>query len=375
MSGLYIHIPFCRQACNYCNFHFSTQLKYEDDLVSAILVELRKRKDYLSRSMPLQSIYFGGGTPSIISISNLKKIFESIRLHFQIHDDCEITFEANPEDINKQKLSSWIDLGVNRLSIGVQSFVDSELKWMNRIHNSTDTHNALDLVNNEDLSYSLDLIFGIPGSTKESYQKNIEKALKLKPDHISAYALTVEEGTLLAHQIHKNISQQPNDLESKAQFYLSHDIFTANGYEHYEISNYARDSKYAVHNSNYWKGVHYLGIGPSAHSYNGESRSWNVANNAKYISIINEGLDVNTTEALTTEDQFNEKIMVGLRTKWGINLPELTSKFPPKFIAALINNLEEKVNDGWIIKDKDNYTLSKEALILADGIASDMFIV
>ena len=370
---LYIHIPFCRQACHYCNFHFSTSLSAEDEVVSAILIELDSRKTYLG-SKALTSVYFGGGTPSILKDDSLRQIFDSIHKHFEIEKNAEITFEANPEDINKEKLEFWHSLGINRLSIGIQSYHEEDLQWMNRIHSAKQSEEALDAVEEfGKMEYSLDLIFGSETTSNIVWEKNLSKVIKRRPSHISCYALTVEENTALHHFIKKGTKKDSPHQKIKDQFYLARKLLMDAGYSHYEISNYSLENKEAAHNSNYWKSKHYLGIGPSAHSYNGTSRSWNLANNAHYIDAIKTNKNAEVKEVLSLEDQYNEFVMTRLRTKWGIKKAELESLFQENFVQHFYKEVKTLIDSELIEEHSDTFTLSEKALIIADSVSSDLF--
>jgi len=370
---LYIHIPFCRQACHYCNFHFSTSLKGEDAMIAAMVKEFESRKTYLGPEA-LTSIYFGGGTPSLLKDDSLSQIFVSINKHFKIEENAEITLEANPEDISLKKLEFWNSLGINRLSIGIQSYHDEDLKWMNRIHSTEQSEEALDLVDEFGrMEYSLDLIFGSETTSNQIWINNLEKAIDRKPCHISCYALTVEENTALHHFIKKGSKKDSPQEKIKDQFYLARKMLIAASYIHYEISNYSLKNKHAVHNSNYWKSKHYLGIGPSAHSYNGNTRSWNLANNAHYMSAIETNSNAEVIEELSHKDKYNEFVMTRLRTIWGIKKSEMESMFPEKFAQHFYNELSSLKDTELILEKGDTFTLSEKALIIADSVSSDLF--
>ncbi len=375
MSGIYIHIPFCKQRCFYCNFHFSTQLKKRDEMVNAICIEIALRQNYL-QDKNLQSIYFGGGTPSLLSQKQLLQIFESIEKFFTINANAEITLEANPDDLSEEKLVELKLTPINRLSIGVQSFFDADLKWMNRAHNSLEAERAITIAKQKGFkNITIDLIYGTPGLTNENWLKNIQKALTLGVNHISSYALTVEPKTALAAMIEKGHFSNPNEEQAAEQFDILVNTLTAFGFIHYEISNFAKPDFFAKHNSNYWKGKHYLGVGPSAHSFNTVSRSWNVANNQKYLNALKKNeLDI-TDEILTVNNQINEYIMTGLRTIWGCNLNDVATQFGVLEKQRLI-----KVSSKFIEQDllmiKDNILLTtSKGKFLADGIAANLFAV
>ncbi|HVG15039.1 MAG TPA: radical SAM family heme chaperone HemW, partial [Chitinophagaceae bacterium] len=308
MAGIYLHIPFCKQACNYCNFHFSTSLSHKKELINALLTEI-KLKTGIFENETIQTIYFGGGTPSLLSIDDCKLIMERIHQAFTVAPGAEITLEANPDDISPEKLKGWKEAGINRLSIGIQSFFEEDLRWMNRAHGKDQALNSLQWASSEFENISLDLIYGTPLLTDDMWLQNIETALSFLIPHLSCYALTVEEKTPLQKQI---LSRKKDNVDADKQarhFTLLMRHLKEKGYEHYEVSNFALPQFRSRHNSSYWKGEKYLGLGPSAHSYNGISRTWNVANNAKYIRGIEKGMIDFETEVLTAIQKLNEYIM------------------------------------------------------------------
>ena len=373
MSGIYIHIPFCKKACTYCDFHFSTTFeKYRTQLIDAICLEIKTRQTYVP-SKQINTIYFGGGTPSLLNNEELSKILNQIHTVFTVNSSAEITLEANPDDINEQKLNEWQSHGINRLSIGVQSFRESDLRWMNRAHKIEDAHNALRSAKNKGFELSLDLMYGIPNLSKSEWIKNIESALDYHPEHISAYCLTVEENTALYKQVKTGKVALSTNEEEAEQFSILQHTLIKYGYEHYEISNFAKNQKYAKHNSNYWLGQPYLGLGPSAHSYNVNSRSWNIKNNSRYIQKINNNESVTETEVLSQTDIFNESLLIGLRTKWGVNLTQLQEELVirSEFQAQLNNILSE--NKAYI--SENHLILTNEGKAYADAIAAQLFII
>jgi len=375
---LYLHVPFCRQACHYCNFHFSTSMKYENEMIEAMIKELEYRKDYLE-DKKLSSIYFGGGTPSILNSDLLSRLFEGIRKNFEILGDAEVTFEANPEDITIEKLEFWHSIGINRLSIGIQSFAQADLDWMNRIHSIEQSDHALDLVDKfGKLDYSMDLIFGSETTSDEIWLNNLQRTIKRRPSHISCYALTIEENTPLHHFVTKGKKKESPQEKIKTQFYQARKILIEAGYDHYEISNYSLPGKNAVHNGNYWKSKPYLGIGPAAHSYNRKTRSWNFANNATYIKSISENKTAEVSEELSEQDQYNEFVMTRLRTKWGVNKNELLTHFSNKFTEHFLQEVQASIQEGYITEvinaeGESTFALSEKSLIIADTISSDLF--
>ncbi len=373
MSGIYIHIPFCKQACHYCNFHFSTSLHYKDDVVQAIVAETDIRKNYL-QGEKVKTIYFGGGTPSLLSFSNLDLMMHKINSDFQVDQDAEITLEANPDDITEEKLIKWKQSGINRLSIGVQSFFEVELKWMNRAHNAEQAINNLQLARNHFANITIDLIYGSPLLTDEMWKQNVERAIAFGIPHLSCYALTVEEKTSL----HKMIALQKtpdvdNDKQAR-QFLLLMQWLREAGYEHYEVSNFAKTGFRSRHNSSYWRGEKYLGLGPSAHSYNGKERQWNVANNQKYISAIADGATFFEKEVLSDRDQLNEHIMISLRTTEGLNLSGVEKKWGKEKAALIEKQLEPYVHQNEVHKNGSIYSLTDQGFLKADGIAASLFI-
>jgi len=372
MSGIYIHIPFCKQACHYCNFHFSTTLKSKEDLISAICKEIIIQKNYL-KEKSLTSIYFGGGTPSLLTDDELGQIFDALHEVYTWTDQTEITLEANPDDITLEKLNSFKKWGINRLSIGIQSFFNEDLMWMNRAHNAQEAHTCIKLA--QDVGFdniTIDLIYGSPTTSHETWAENIKTALSLDIPHISSYCLTVEEGTALHHHVKKGKKSSPDSDVASRQFTTLIENLTASGYEHYEISNFAKPGRYAIHNTNYWKGAQYLGIGPSAHSFDGASRSWNIAHNQKYLHALLENIIPSEREELSTATRYNEYIMTGLRTMWGVKLDEING-FGSEFAPYFLEGIQDDIKVGFVTQDGDKYTLTQVGKHFADGIASNLF--
>jgi len=374
VSGIYIHIPFCKKACHYCDFHFSTSLKYADEMVEAICKEIKMKKDRISGQVG--SIYFGGGTPSILSQSALQKIFDAINQTFSVDANAEITIETNPDDLTAQKLKELKQLPVNRFSVGIQSFFNEDLIWMNRAHNAEEAEDCIK--RSQDAGFenlTLDLIYGYPLLTDAKWLSNISKAIDLHVPHISAYALTVEPRTALAHTI-KNKKQTPvNDNQSAAQFVILMDKLVEVGFEHYEISNFAKPGCYAVHNTNYWKGVNYIGIGPSAHGFDGQNRFMNPANNSLYIEKLESNKLPEIVEELSLNDRFNEYLMTSLRTMWGIDLQKIKIDFGKDFLEETQHNLRGFEDKDWLVIDGNNIKLSQNGKLFADHIASELFII
>ncbi|ROH97426.1 radical SAM family heme chaperone HemW [Chryseobacterium daecheongense] len=373
---IYIHIPFCKQKCSYCNFHFSTSLQFKDEMLAAIKKEIFLRKDEL-QNKTLQSLYFGGGTPSILSGDEIKALIDEVLQYFDFTKDIEITLEANPDDLNNQFLKALSNSPVNRLSIGTQSFFDEDLKLMNRAHNASEAEGSIKRA--QDFGFenlSIDLIYGSPSSGFETWKENLNKTIALQVPHISSYALTVEPKTALNDWIQKGKVSNPREEEQNKEFYYLSDFLKDNGFEHYEISNFAKPGFYSKHNSAYWKYKEYLGIGPSAHSYDGnEIRSWNVANNSQYIKKISSNLLAKETEVLSQEDQFNEMMMIGLRTIWGVDLSQLKSKFSEKILEHFQKETQSKIEEGILMVENDHLKIPEKHWFMADGIASDLFIV
>ena len=374
MLGIYIHIPFCKQKCSYCDFHFSTNLQHKSNLIQAINKELEIRKDEISA--PLETIYFGGGTPSILSEIELESIFETIYKNYSTKNLKEITLEANPDDLNKEKLNFLKSTPINRFSIGVQSFFEEDLKLMNRAHNAQEAETSIKLV--QDFGFeniTIDLIYGSTTTTNEMWKQNLQKAIALNVPHISSYALTVEEKTILDHQIKKGITKPVDEDRQNEQFQLLVDTLTSHDFIQYEISNFGKEDYFSLHNSNYWKGIHYLGIGPSAHSYNGKTRAWNIANNSKYIQTINENKLPQEIEVLNEVEQFNEMIMIGLRTIYGIDLDRINSEFSQPLVNSFYQELNQLINENLVEKKENKIILKPEAKFFADGIASRLFYI
>ncbi len=367
-ASLYLHIPFCRKACHYCNFHFSTQTSYQDEMIQAIVAELTLRKDEMKNKC-ITTIYFGGGTPSVMTSNQLTQILETINSHYSVATNVEITFEANPDDLSHDYLSMLHRVGVNRLSIGLQSFHEKELIWMNRSHSADQSIAILDILESDfDFDYSADLIFGIPGSSLQDWEDNLNTLSRYRAPHISCYNLTVEPGTALYQNTQSGKNVPLTDEVQSRLYILTHQYLTSKKYDHYEISNYAQEGKFSKHNTGYWFGNHYIGIGPGAHSYNGTSRSWNVANNALYLTSLSEQHLPKEQEMLSKSNQYNERIMVGLRTKWGVdsrtlNLNATQSEFVKELSAT----------DKAILSN-DRIILTEEGRLQSDSISAQLFL-
>lgn len=372
MAGIYIHIPFCRKKCTYCDFHFSTTFQsYRDRMVKTILNELILREGEL-KSEEVRTVYFGGGTPSVLTKEELNVILNEVRSHFNIVPDVEITLEANPDDINKELLRSWKEAGVNRLSIGLQSFRQEDLDWMNRSHTAEQSELAVKWAQEEGFeNITIDLIYGLPAMSVEEWKEQVVKAIELGVPHISAYCLTVEPNTALAHLTKTGKITTPGDQVQSEEFTQLRNLLLENRFEQYEVSNFAKPGFESKHNSAYWKNEKYLGIGPSAHSYDGSMRRWNVANNQKYMQQMEEGLDYFELEELSDKDRFNELLLTGLRTTYGVNLSNLRAILTPNAeFEHKLNSFKEK---GWLIRSEDEIKLTPKGLLFADYIASELF--
>ena len=373
MASIYIHIPYCKQACHYCNFYFSTKLKTKSQFLNALQNEIiLKQKDI---NDTINSIYIGGGTPSVFSFPELEKIITLIKNNFNIDNDVEVTIEINPDDINNGQLDDYKKIGFNRLSIGVQSFIDKELKLMNRRHNVRQAILLLEDVSKKFKNFSIDLIYGIPGSNINNWKKNIQTALSFNPSHISAYALTIEEKTVFFNWIKNKKINKLNEKIIYDQFEYLVEKLEKSGFEHYEISNFAKNKKYSVCNKSYWNGDKYFGFGPSAHSFDGKLRSWNKASIHKYITSINEGKLPYKSEKLTQIDRYNEYIMFGLRTNRGISKKNILDNFGLDFFKEFIGKVNKHQNQNNLFEDGDFIKSSRKSLFIIDGIISDFFLV
>jgi oxygen-independent coproporphyrinogen-3 oxidase len=373
MSGIYIHIPFCKQACHYCDFHFSTSLKKKDELIEALCIELVLRKDELNENV--QTIYFGGGTPSLLNASELQQIFDTITANFTISENPEITLEANPDDLSEEKIKELKKSPINRLSIGVQSFFEEDLKLMNRAHNATEALQSIKIAQQFFKNISIDLIYGIPKMTNNRWKENLNIALSLNVPHLSCYALTVEPKTALETFIKKGIVPPVEDEMAQEHYQTLLALTELAGYDNYEFSNFGKDGFHSQNNTAYWEGKPYLGIGPSAHSYDGISRSWNVNNNSKYINSISKGVLPLERELLSNKDKYNEYVMTRLRTKWGVSLSVIENTFGKKYKEYLLAQSCRHVEDGLLLLEDETLKVTKKGKFLSDGIASDLFLV
>ena len=373
MAGIYIHIPFCKKACHYCDFHFSTSLKYKSDMLNAIMKELVLQQAYLNTTT-LESIYFGGGTPSLLTQTELTQIFDVITKLYQIANNAEITLEANPDDLTSRKLSELAQTPINRLSIGIQSFHDEDLQWMNRSHNAHEATNSIKRAQDTGFdNLTIDLIYGYPLLSDTKWIQNINQATSLAIPHISAYCITVEQGTALAHLINNKQQATIIDEQGANQLLLAMDLLERKGFEQYEISNFCQTNKQGKHNANYWKQQKYVGIGPSAHSYNGTTRQWNIKNNLKYIESISKDLIPAEIETLSIENRLNEYMMTSLRTSWGMDLNKIHVNFGEQENDRIRESLTTFKENNWINIEADTVTLTKQGKLFADYISASLF--
>ena len=374
MSGIYIHIPFCKQACHYCDFHFSTSLKKKEEMVLALAKEIALRKSEFQNEI-VETIYFGGGTPSILKTADIRLLIDAVFVNYKVIENPEITIEANPDDLTEIRITELSNNRINRLSIGIQSFFEDDLKLMNRAHNSAEAKKCLEIATQYFDNISIDLIYGVPEMSNEKWLQNIEKALSFNVPHISSYALTVEPKTALATFIQKGIISQPDDEVAQEHFHLLVDKLEENGFIHYELSNFGKENYFSKNNSSYWLGKKYIGIGPSAHSYDGVSRSWNVSNNTHYLKSIAENKLPSETETLTQIDRYNEYVMTGLRTIWGISLDRIEKEFGKTYLDYLNQQAAKYIEDHLLFVDENILRTTKSGKFLSDGIASDLFLL
>ena len=374
MSGIYIHIPFCKKACHYCDFHFSTSFKHKDQMINSLKHEILIRNREL-KDEKIESIYFGGGTPSVLNIREINSLIETVYDNYLVNDSFEITLEANPDDLTDEKILELFNSKVNRLSIGVQSFFEKDLKLMNRSHTSNQAMNCIKSAVKYFDNISVDLIYGIPGLDNSRWKENIEILISHNISHISAYALTVEPKTALKKYIDNGIIAPIDDSQSQEQFYILLDILENHDYENYELSNFAKNKLYSVNNSAYWTRKNYIGIGPSAHSFNGNDRLWNIKNNVKYIESINNNILPNSKEVLSLIDKFNETVMFGLRTSRGISFVDIENDFGSIYKNQLIKNSQTHINNEFLIIKNNYLYITRKGKFLSDGIASDLFML
>lgn len=371
---LYVHIPFCKQACHYCDFHFSTNLSRKAELVDAICAEINHQRDYLP-TKTLETIYFGGGTPSLLTEAELDRLLTTIHDQYTVGPEAEITLEANPDDLADAAKLTMLRRYVNRLSIGIQTFDEASLHWMNRAHNAREALTSVDRARQAGFSnLSVDLIYGIPNRPDAVWETDLTTMLALNVPHLSAYALTIEPDTAFGRWERSGKLPPADEQLAAAQFEQLTTALTDAGYEHYEISNFARPGQYARHNTAYWQRRPYLGVGPSAHSYNGVSRQYNIANNARYIGDIRQGVLPATIEKLTTADQVNEYLLTGLRTQWGCSIAELDALLGNNFTRQLQSELTELYQTGWLRRDGDRLRLTPAGKLFADRVAATLFV-
>lgn len=373
MAGIYIHIPFCKQACHYCDFHFSTSLKYRNAMVLALVEELKMRAGEITEQV--DTIYFGGGTPSILDNSEIELLLQTVETYYQIAANPEITLEANPDDLRGNRTMELANSPVNRLSIGVQSFFESDLRLMNRAHDSVEAEQCLATAVHYFDNISIDLIYGMPGMRIHEWQSNVSKALSFGVPHISSYALTVEPQTALAKMVAQGKVVMPDDEAVHQHFTVLTEMLAEAGYVHYELSNFGKPGYFSRNNTAYWQGKKYLGIGPSAHSFDGERRSWNISNNKLYLDAISSGRLCSETEVLSMHDRYNEYVMTGLRTMWGVDLQKVEDDFGPDILKHLRRAAQKHLSNGHLILESGTLKATAAGKFLTDGIASDLFLV
>ncbi|NQX78213.1 radical SAM family heme chaperone HemW [Gilvibacter sp.] len=371
MAGLYLHIPFCKQACHYCDFHFSTSLKHQEGMVAAMKAELILRKEELTD--PIQTIYLGGGTPSLLTPAQLEELFETIQIHYQLSSAIEFTLEANPDDIDESLLIACKEIGVNRLSLGIQSFREQDLKFMNRAHNQQQAEQALNLVAEHFENYSVDLIYGVPDMPLDIWEQNLQIAFDAKVPHLSCYALTVEPDTALDRFIQKGVIAPVDEALAKAHYDLLLDMTSEAGYVNYEFSNFGKSGFQSQNNTAYWEGVPYLGIGPGAHSLVGHVRSWNISNNPLYIKGLQAGKRPHESEKLSLNDRYNEYIMTGLRTAKGVSLSRISEEFGAVYRQYAESLLPELQAKNWIFLDGDDLHVPRSSKFVSDAVAAELF--
>lgn len=374
MASLYIHIPFCKQACHYCDFHFSTTMGKKEEMVQAIAIELEMRKEELT-DKEINNIYFGGGTPSVLEQEDIDFLIDACLKHYKIQEKPEITLEANPDDLTAPKIETLAQSRINRLSIGVQSFFEEDLKLMHRAHNAEEAVTCITLSRKRFPNSSLDLIYGIPQMSNRRWEENIDKALKLGVPHISAYALTVEPKTALENFIKKGIIPPVEDEVAQEHHAILLQKMEAAGYENYEFSNFAKPGYESQNNTAYWQGKSYIGVGPSAHSYNGTRRAWNINNNPRYIKAISQGKLPQEVEELSLTDQYNEYVMTRLRTAYGVSITEIRERFGDPFATYFTTQSQKHIEEHLLFREQDRVYVSKKGKFLSDGIASDLFLV
>lgn len=374
MAGIYIHIPFCKKACHYCNFHFSTSQNYKSEMISVLKKELILRQSEWE-SHSIESIYFGGGTPSVLNSDELQLILQMIDDHYTVEPHAEITLEANPDDLNLDTIKALAKTRINRLSIGIQTFLDNDLKDMNRVHSSKEAVDCVTQAKTYFDNITVDLMYGIPTMDDTQWRSNLEMVFNLGVNHLSCYALTVEPQTVLEFNIRNSKYPALDDNLALQHFETLVEMTAERGYLHYETCSFGKPGYFSKHNTNYWLGKPYLGIGPSAHSFDGNRRSWNISNNIKYIKAIEANIIPSEDECLTPENRFNEQLMTGLRTIWGVSLQQIEANFGVDFKTSLLQSAQKYIDNGSLFLEKDTLKTTSKGKFLSDGIASDLFIV
>ena len=375
MSGIYIHIPFCKKACFYCDFHFTVSFKIKEKIITAICQELTTRKDFFDPKETINSIYFGGGTPSVLSIKEIDEILGAVYSHYNVEKNAEITFECNPDDLTQDYLRELKFVGINRLSIGVQSFNDEHLKWMNRSHDASQSKKSIEYAAEAGFNnITLDLIYGLPQLSNKEWSANLNEALSLPINHLSAYSLTMEENTPYIKLVNQGKYKKPSDGISSNHYQILVQQTTDLGWEHYEVSSFCKPGNYSKHNSSYWSGDKYIGVGPSAHSYDGNSRHWNVSNNKSYLECISTKKRYFESEELTVSNQVNEYLLTGLRTKWGVDVELLSNKYDYNIMSLFEKEIKYWILLNWMEMKDSNMKLTNKGMLFADHISSILFL-
>lgn len=374
MAGIYIHIPFCKTRCIYCDFYSTTHSNLKSVFINALCKELSQRKDYLQE--PIETIYFGGGTPSQLSEDDFIKVFDAIKQNFGMENAKEITLEANPDDLTEEYIDMLCRLPFNRISIGIQTFNDTTLSLLKRRHDANQAINAVRSCRQAGFqNISIDLIYGLPGETELRWQQDLQQALALDVEHISAYHLTYEKGTPIYKMLQRDQIKEVDENRSIHFFTTLIDTLSTAGYEHYEISNFCKPGKYSMHNTSYWKGIPYLGCGPSAHSFNGDSREWNISSLNKYIASVEEGERLHEIEQLDIYTKYNEKIITSMRTQWGLSLDEIKKAFGTKLTAYCMQQADNYIKRGKLKIEDGVLKLTCTGIFVSDGIMSDLLFV
>lgn len=375
MSGIYIHIPFCKKACFYCDFHFSVSFKIKEKIITAICQELIIRKDFFDPKETISSIYFGGGTPSVLSIKEIDEILGAVYSYYNVEKNAEITFECNPDDLTQDYLRELKFVGINRLSIGVQSFNDEYLKWMNRSHDASQSKKSIEYGAEAGFNnITLDLIYGLPQLSNKEWSANLNEALSLPINHLSAYSLTMEENTPYIKLVNQGKYKKPSDDISSSHYQILVQQTTDLGWEHYEVSSFCKPGNYSKHNSSYWSGSKYIGVGPSAHSYDGNSRYWNVSDNKSYLECISTKKRYFESEELTVSNRVNEYLLTGLRTKWGVDLELLSDKYDYNVMSLFEKDIKYWISLNWLEMKDSNMKLTNKGMLFADHISSTLFL-